>query len=115
MAVNMSTLVYQHCQDIFGRPATFTSTLGNSFTGSGRGIYSTRPIDIALEDGSIFSDQQTIFDIRASEFSSLPVQGDFLNIPYEPVSGLPALGSFKISDTDDNGGGEITLTLVKVP
>jgi hypothetical protein len=111
MAVNMSTLVYSPCQIVFSRPVTFTSTLGNSFSGSARGIYDSRSIDVVLEDNSIISEQVTILDIRAVEYSVLPVQGDLVNIPYEPASGLPALGDFEITDVFNNGGGEVTLTL----
>jgi hypothetical protein len=113
MAVNFSTLVYMPNQDVFGRPVTFTSTLGNSYSGTNRGIYDSRTLNVLLEDGSIMSDQDTILDIRASEFSVLPVQGDIINIPPEPISGLPELGSFTITDVYHNGGGEITLTLKK--
>jgi hypothetical protein len=64
-----------------------------------------------MEDGSLFSDQQTILDIRTDEFPTLPVQADLINIPAEPVSGLPALGDFEITNVFHNGGGEVTLEL----
>jgi hypothetical protein len=111
MAINMSTMIYGPCQTVFSRPVTFTSTLGNSFNGPARGIYDSRSIDVVLEDNSILSDQQTILDIRTSEYPILPVQGDFVNIPFEPTSGLPALGDFEITDVWHNGGGEVTLGL----
>jgi hypothetical protein len=111
MAVNFSTLIYMPTQDVFGRPVTFASTLGNSYSGINRGIYDSRTLNVMLEDGSIFSDQQTILDIRASEFSVLPVQGDTIDIPAESVSGLPAVGSFEITNVFHNGGGEVTLEL----
>jgi hypothetical protein len=107
----MSTAVYEVCQNTYGRPVTFTSTLGNSFSGSARGIYDSRTLNVVMEDGSIFSDQQTILDIRTSEFSVLPMQGDFINVPLEPVSGLPDLGDFEITNVFHNGGGEVTLEL----
>jgi hypothetical protein len=111
MAINMSTLVYLPCQEVFGRPVNFSSTLGNSFTGAARGIYDSRSLNVLLEDGSILSDQQTILDIRTSEFGTLPVQGDVIDIPVEPISGLPALGTYEITDVFHNGGGEVTLSL----
>jgi hypothetical protein len=64
-----------------------------------------------MEDGSIFSDQQTILDIRTSEFGTLPVQRDLVAIPAEPISGLPDLGTFEITNVFHNGGGEVTLEL----
>jgi hypothetical protein len=111
MALNMSTLVYSPCQDVFGRSVVFTSTLGNSFSGTARGIYDSRSLNVVLEDGSILSDQDTILDIRTVEFATLPVQGDTINIPADPASGLPALGDFEITDVSHNGGGEVTLQL----
>jgi hypothetical protein len=114
MAINMSTNVYEVCQDTFGRPVTFTSKSGNSFSGAARGIYKSDDITVALEDGSLLQDQQTILDIRADEFSTLPVQDDTVNIPLEPIAGLPDLGDFQIIDVFHNGGGEVTLRLRKV-
>jgi len=114
MPVNMSTLVYLPCQELFGRPVTFTSKLGNSYSGANRGIYDSRTLNVVLEDGSILTDQDTILDIRTSEFPTLPVQGDLINIPYESFSGLPALGDFEITNVWHNGGGEITLQLRKL-
>jgi hypothetical protein len=107
----MSTEVYLVCQDTFGRPVTFTSTSGNSFGGLARGIYDSSTLNVVMEDGSLFSDQRTILDIKADEFPTLPVQGDLINIPVEPVSGLPALGDFEITNVFHNGGGEVTLEL----
>jgi hypothetical protein len=114
MAVNMSTLVYNPCQIVFGRPVIFTSKFGNSYDGAGRGIYDSQTLDVALEDGSLISDQQTILDIRTAEYSILPAQGDRVAIPFEPVSGLPDLGVFEITDLWHNGGGEVTLALKRL-
>jgi hypothetical protein len=112
----MSTFVYLPTQQVFGRPVTFTSTLGNSYSGVNRGIYDSRTLSVVLEDGSILSDQDTILDIRAVEYPTLPVQGDYINIPVEPITGLPAEGDFMITDVWNNGGGEVTLQLKrKVP
>jgi hypothetical protein len=111
MAINMSTMVYMPCQDLFSRPVTFSSTLGNSFSGTGRGIYDSSTINVVLEDGSIYGDQNTILDIRTVEFPTLPVQGDTINIPYDPASGMAALGNYEITNVWHNGGGEVTLQL----
>jgi hypothetical protein len=114
MAVDFSSLVYEPCQGQFGRPVTFTSKSGNSFSGSGRGIYDSRTLNVVLEDGSIISDQDTILDIRDAEFPTLPVQDDTINIPVDPISGLPALGNYQITNVSNNGGGEITLQIRKI-
>lgn len=114
MAVNFSADLYSVCQDTFGRPAVFMSTSGNSYSGAARGIYESYDLNIPLENGSITTDQRTIFDIRAAEFPVLPQQDDTVYIPEEPLSGLPELGNFEIINVWHNGGGEVTLQLRKV-
>jgi hypothetical protein len=114
VAINFSEDVYLICQDTFGRPATFTSASGVSYSGLGRGIYRSDQMNIVLEDGSIITDQSTIFDIRYDEYPVLPAQNDSINIPAEPISGLPALGDYQITNVWHNGGGEVTLTLRRV-
>jgi hypothetical protein len=113
MAVNFSREVYLICQDAFAVRATFHPAFSQPGGASydGRGIYDTRQVDVMAEDGSIFSDQQTIFDIRTAEFAILPQQKDRVTIPFD-CNGVP-LGEFEIIDTNLNGGGEMTLTLRK--
>jgi hypothetical protein len=115
MAVNMSIMVYDPCQTVFGRPVMFTSFSGESYTGGGRGIYDSRTLNVVLEDGSVLGDQDTILDIRAVEFSTLPAQGDTVTIPADTLSGLPALGDYMITNVWHNGGGEVTLQLKVIP
>ena len=110
MALNMSTLVYLPSQDIFGRRVEFYPAGGASFMA--RGIFGTQPFDIAAEDGSIISSQQTILDIRDAEFTTMPRQLDRLFIPAE--RNIPAEGLFDIADLGANGGGETTLILRSV-
>jgi hypothetical protein len=109
MAINFSTQLYPHTQNAFGRPVTFSGVASPS---GGRGIYATEPIDITAEDGSIISDNRTILDIMEVEFTTLPLQGDTVDIP--AYQDLPAIGQFKVIDSKNNGGGEITLTLRRV-
>lgn len=116
MAVDFSTVLYLHTQDMFGR--TIVVTPINSAPGAPaytlRGIWTTRPIDIITEVGmAMMSDQQTIIDIRDNEFydagHALPVQGDLIDVPAE--GNIPAAGPYEVTDTDANGGGETTLTV----
>jgi hypothetical protein len=116
MALDFSTLVYLPNFDMFARPITVTplaSQPGMPAFG-GRGIYDTRPIDVQAQDGSIFSDQQTILDVRDVEFSVVPEQLDQIHIPYDPASNSPDLGTFEVTHTEANGGGETTLIIRKV-
>lgn len=114
MAIAFSTELYVKVQDMFSVPCTFTPVKSNpggpAYTV--RGIYSTRPIDIVATDGSIFSDQQSILDIREVEFVVLPIQEDLVTIPFD-CNGEP-LGDFEIMDADTNGGGETTLVIRKI-
>ena len=110
MAVSFSTLVYLPAQDLFSVPCTFYR--GGVVAFGGRGIFDTRDTDVIAEDNSIYSDQKTILDIRESEFgNNPPLAGDMVVIPFD-CNGKP-LGQFEITDVDNNGGGELTLTLKK--
>jgi hypothetical protein len=114
MPINFSNEVYLHGFNTFAVGITVTpvkSQPGQSAYGS-RGIFSTRPLDVIGEEGSVFSDQETILDIRESEFTVLPVQGDLLNIPVD-CNGAP-LGDYEVLDADTNGGGETTLLIRKI-
>jgi hypothetical protein len=104
MAVNFSTMVKLPCQDMFAVPVTFTplASQPGAPAYAGRGIFITGAVDIALTDGSVFSDQQTILDIRDAEYPVTPMQGDHVNIPFD-CNGKPQ-GDFEITDTDDDGG-----------
>ena len=111
MAVNFSTLCKLPCQDMFAVPVTITpvaSQPGEAAYGA-RGIFNTGPVDVAMTDGSIYSDQQTILDIRDAEFDVVPMQGDRVTIPFD-CNGAP-LGDFEITDTDSDGGGQTTCSL----
>lgn len=116
MGLDFSTLVYLPNFDMFARPITVTPLASQpSFPAYGaRGIYDTRPIDVQANDGSIFSDQQTILDVRDVEFGVVPEQLDQIHIPYDPASNMPDLGTFEVTHTESNGGGETTLIIRKV-
>jgi hypothetical protein len=111
MAIDYSTQVYEPGYLQFSRPVVFTPVKSQPNVSSfeGRGIFSTMPIDIISQDGSVVSDQKTILDILEKEFSILPIQGDRLSIP--AAGALPDMGDFEVQDVDTNGGGESTLTL----
>ena len=62
-------------------------------------------------DGSMYSDQRTILDIRDSEFSVMPIQNDHVVIP-EDTNNVPK-GEYVIVDLVSNGGGQTMLTIKK--
>ena len=111
MAINFSPAVYQICQDTFGRPVAFT---GIGYSGPGRGIYESDKLETISEEGGVMVEQQTILDIREDEYPTLPVQGDTVTIPAEPISGLPDEGTFQIIKVTNNSGGEVTLQLREI-
>jgi len=115
MAINFSEQVYRQNQDTFSRPVTFTpiSSQPNGSPYTARGILEQEAIDVAGLDNSIISESRIILDIRDAEFTVQPLQGDLVDIPADS-SGLPAEGQFEVIDTDQNGGGESTLTLRRI-
>ena len=109
MAINFSKVVYFPAYNVFARPVTFS---GGTAPTAARGIYNTVPVDVAAEDGTIFSEQRTVLDILEEEFMTLPAQGHHVTIPAH--LDMPAVGTFEVIDADTNGGGETTLTLRRV-
>ena len=111
MAINFSRQVYKPTFDTFARPVTFTplASQPGHLAYTGRGIYSTQPIDVLAEDTSIFSDTRTILDVIEDEFLVVPIQGDTLLI--DASADLPLIGSFEVIEVKSNGGGETSLSL----
>lgn len=114
MAIDFSTVVYLPSFDTFARSITVfpiaSQPAGASYYA--RGIYDTRGTAIQTDSGMVvMSDQETILDIRDSEFGTIPVQGDQIDIPAE--GNIPAAGYFEVTDAASNGGGETTLTIRK--
>ena len=114
MAIDWSIQVLTPAFRVFARTVTFTPTASQpgqpAFTG--RGIYGTQPIDVLAEDSSIFSDTRTVLDVMESDFTVVPIQGDFLTIPaYETMA---AIGTFEVIEVKSNGGGETSLSLRRV-
>jgi hypothetical protein len=114
MAVNFADMVYLPAFDTFARPVTFIpfASRPGELPYDARGIFDTMGIDVVALDGSIISEQRTILDIREVEFTITPVQHDQVIIP--AAEGLPDAGTFEVTDTIRNGGGETTLHLQKL-
>jgi hypothetical protein len=112
MAINFSQQLYIHAQDTYSRAVVFTpkASQPNGPAYTARGILEQEAIDVAGLDNSIISEMRIILDIRDAEFAVQPLQGDLVDIPADS-SGLPLEGQFEVIDSDQNGGGETTLTL----
>jgi hypothetical protein len=113
MAVNLDVLLQSPIFDFWAVPVTFNPIRSQPGQPAfnGRGILNTYSIDVAGVDGSIYSDQRTILDIRESEFAVLPEQNDHLVIPAD-CNGVPR-GEYVIVDASSDGGGQTMLTIKK--
>lgn len=113
MAVNFPQFVYEPNFAVFARPVTIIPVASQPGAPAypGRGIFDTNETDVIGLDGAIISDQKTQLDLIIKEYPTLPIQGDLVDIPYnEDIDG----GLFEVEDADDNGGGELTLTLRRI-
>jgi len=111
VAPNLDILLQKLIFDFWAIPCTFLPYASQPSLASyaGRGILGTYEIDVEALDGSIFSDQRTIFDVRESEFAVALLQGDHIVIPYD-CNGVPK-GEYEILDVDNNGGGQLCCTI----
>ena len=116
MALDFSTLVYLPNMDTFARGITVTplASQPGAPAYASRGIYDTRPVDVAGMDGSIISDQQTILDVRDAEFNVVPEQLDRISIGPDADAGDIGVGEYEVVDTESNGGGLTTLIIRKI-
>ena len=113
MAVNLDVLLQSPIFDFWAIDCTFIPYKSQPSAASypGRGILNTYSIDVAALDGSMYSDQRTIFDIRESEFAVVPQQNDHVIIPLD-CNGAPK-GEYQIIDAVSDGGGATMLTIRK--
>jgi hypothetical protein len=119
MGINFSTMVYAPNYIQFARPVTFYPLISDPSMSSyaGRGIFHDGLINVPLEDGSLYVNQETSLDILEADFATvglpLPQQLDRINIPQDGPGGMPAEGDFEIMTVTRNGGGEASLVLRK--
>lgn len=109
MAVNLDVLLQSPIFDFWSVPITFVTAAEGSFLG--RGIPNRYAVDVMALDGSIYTDQRYICDIRESEFGTIPQQNDHLIISQD-CNGVDQ-GEWQIVDATSNGGGQTCLTLRK--
>lgn len=114
MGLAFPTLVYEPCFEVFARPVLVTPLVSQPGAAaySARGIFDTNSMDIEgeAEEMTYFSSTRTELDIMQTEFTVLPMQGDYISIPDDEM--VPG-GEFIVSDIADKGnaGGEATLVL----
>ncbi|RAI34768.1 head-tail joining protein, partial [Rhodoplanes roseus] len=74
-----------------------------------RGIWSSKPVDVAMLGDGVLSSQTHTLGIRSSEHPAPLQQGDRIDIPAH--GSLPRVGLCVVEDGDDDGQGAATLTL----
>jgi hypothetical protein len=117
VGVNFSTMIYAPNFIQWARPITFYPVVSSPSTASyaGRGIFHDGRLDVVLEDGSLYVNQETSIDILEADFAAaglpLPQQQDRLNIPQDGLGGMIAEGDFEVISVSRNGGGETNLVL----
>lgn len=114
MAVNLDVLLQSPIFDFWAVPVTFLPFVSQPAAASypGRGILNTYNLNVTADDGSFYSDQRTILDIRDSEFAIMPQQDDHVVIPLD-CNHVPK-GEYQIIDATGDGGGQTCLTIRKV-
>ena len=114
MPVDFGAMVLAPCLDVFAREAWFTPLQSQPGIAEyvGRGVYTSRPVDIQVGEDAIVSNMTTKLGIRLADFAVPPIQGDLVRLPAYGTQA--AEGPFKIEDTDDDGQGGCDLTLTKI-
>jgi hypothetical protein len=111
MGVDFDALVLLPCEDIFAIECTFTQLVSNpaAIPVVVRGVYSSGPIDVGMQDETIFGDQETSLGIRLRDFAVAPDRGDLVEIT---DASHPAFGMrYWIGDKDLDGQGGAKLLL----
>jgi hypothetical protein len=110
--VDFDRLVLSPASDIFSIKCRFTPLVsspgGPAF--DLRGVYSSTPVDVQMQDETVFSDQQTSLGIRLRDFpQAQPDRGDLVEIidTMHPHCGR----KFWVGDLDEDGQGGAMLML----
>jgi hypothetical protein len=73
------------------------------------GVYSSIPVDVQMQNETIFSDQQTSLGVRKRDFVIPPDRGDLVELT-DPTH-IDYGKKFWIGDSDDDGQGGAMLLL----
>lgn len=105
--MDFDALVLSPNQAVFGRDVVITYAVSRpgEVSVSGRGIYVSRPIDVQMQDSTIFSDQLTTLDLRVAEWERLPARGDRIEVV--------GVGRFWVADSSFDGQGAVQIKLRK--
>jgi len=114
--IDFDAIVLNPCENIFSIACKFiyAATKPEAPPFVARGVYSSGPIDVVMQDETIFSDQQTSLGIRLRDFVIPPDRGDVVEIiePTHPAYGM----RYWIGDSDlDGQGGAMLMLRTKEP
>ena len=102
--IDFDALVLGPAMAAFGQPIMLTPVKSQPGVAAyaARGVYTSKPIQIQLEDGGYHSTVQPTLGIRLGEFATAPMQGDRIGMPQ---------GNFEIADVlpDGQGGADLVL------
>jgi hypothetical protein len=110
--IDFDALVLNKCENIFSIVCQFTFAVTDPLAQPlvCRGVFSSNPIDVQMQDETIFGDQQTSLGIRLGDFPGVtPHRGDLVEII---DTRHPAFGNkYWIGDVDLDGQGGASLLL----
>ena len=114
--IDFAALVLGPAMAVFGGAITLTPVVSQPGAAAypARGVFSFKPVQIALEDGTYHSTNQPALGIKLGDYAVEPMQEDTLVIP----PGAIGAGNYKIVDVvpDGQGGADLMLrTLLPSP
>jgi hypothetical protein len=117
VAINFSDTAIRAGMMAFARPITIIPRISQPSQPPYRvrAILKSRASDFQLDQGAIYSDQTTTFDIRAIEVSVPPMEDDQIVVDAADWRGDQIEpGVYRIADTDLDRQGAIVLTVRKL-
>lgn len=115
MGIDYSTMIYLPNFDYWARQIQITPLASQPLNATpywNRGKYDAEPIEVIAESGLLVRDHRLVVYVREIEYAVVPVQKDQIYIPAD--GGMPAVGTFEVTDAYTNGGGETTLVVRKL-
>lgn len=82
MSIDWNALVLGPCEDTFGVPVTITpvKSMPGAPAYAARGIWTSRTVEIPMDDGTVIRSNNMDVGIRISEFPACPIKGDGVQI-----------------------------------
>lgn len=105
--IDFDALVLAPTVGAFARPVRVNPGLAAAF--DARGVWASRSVDVATEDGGVLNTRVLTLGIRLSEWQAPPKKRMRIEIP--AAGSLPAEGILQVDDVDLDGQGGASLTL----